>query len=95
MVTVTVTHTDFASNGFLASFLTAQSLLCRTVGRNSPTLEISRDTCVFTPGRSRSAVGTATRLFLTLQPVKPTRKLTGEIHRLGLAALLSSIPLMS
>lgn len=67
----------------------------RTVGRNSPTLEISRDTCVFTLGRSRSAVGTATRLSLTLRPVKPTRKPTGELHRFGLPAHLSSIALMS
>lgn len=57
----------------------------RTVGRNSPTLVISRDTCVFTLERSLSAVGIATRLSLTLQPVKLMRKLTGDLRGFNLA----------
>lgn len=48
------------------------------MGRNLPTLVISRGTCVFTLERSRSPAGTATRPFLTLQPARPTRKHTGE-----------------
>lgn len=60
----------------------------RPVGRNSPTLVILRDTCVFTLERSLSAVGTATRLSPTLQPVKLMRKLTGDLCGFNLAPLL-------
>lgn len=64
------------------------SLFFRPVGRNSPTLVILRDTCVFTLERSRSAVGTAARLSPTLQPVKLMRKLTGDSCGFNLAPLL-------
>lgn len=60
----------------------------RTVGKNSPTLVISRGTCVFTLERSLSAVGTAKRLSQTLQPVKLMRKLTGHLCCFKLAPLL-------
>lgn len=66
------------------------SLFFRPVGRNSPTLVILRDTCVFTLERSLSAVGTAARLSLTLQPVKLMRKLTGDSCSFNLAPLLFS-----
>lgn len=68
----------FTLKGFVSSLFMTYFLLSRTVGKNSPTLVILKDTCVFTQERSLSAVGIATRLSLTPLPVKPTRKHTGE-----------------
>lgn len=62
----------------ICQFVLTYFLPSRTVARNLPTPVTSNDTCVFTQARSRSAVGTATRLFLTLRPVRPTRKHTGD-----------------